>query len=426
MNLYTLTWRSLGIALITALVVLTALPCGAVAAPVSHHQNAHMVSEKTASAARRPSGARWPSRHVRYRDLSGYAAGVRKAVSWINRMPTRLRLQRARPGQRAQITLRTSRIANVGWAGLAYFPPLGKVTLNSKYLSGDDITVEDRADVIAHELLHAVGIPHLPGCNLMDPDDALAMDRCQHGMPAGLARCGPQRVDARAVARLYGGSLGNFIGMRCARRTTPDGPEPGPDLGPVIDPITTTPLSPIVATPASDPTPPSPPPPPNPAPPAPYSFVDEDWELPTTAWDLASAGSTAGSWTRTSSTALRGTWSITDSPNGPYADNTILVLGSRFVFNISGRQNCSLSFESRSDLEPGYDVLDAELNYAGTWYRVAQLTGWNTGQTQFSAVNIDAYRDAPGGLQLRFVLRTDASITGDGAMLDSIRVGCAA
>lgn len=166
--------------------------------------------------------ARWDDTTVTYRDGSKYENAVEQAVEWINDLPGPLTLQRARRGGRADIVIRRVRRRGAEWAGRASFPPFGEVELNAAFLSDRRVDAIERADVVVHELLHAVGADHLSGCAVLHPWRSLRRRQCNRGLAAGTFRCGPQRADAREVVALYGGRVGDFAGYRCDA----DGPLP--------------------------------------------------------------------------------------------------------------------------------------------------------------------------------------------------------
>ncbi len=169
---------------------------------------------------------KWPRSTVTFRDRSDWPAAVNLAVKWWNDAPGRLKLVRARPGQRAQVRIVS---ANLDSAGLAGLPPDGRVDLDRESFNAGEFRYQ--ADVAAHEIGHALGLPHIKSqCALMYAEAETPADipACNSTYPPGVVRCGPQRDDVRAMNRRYGGGVGEtFYGFRCAS------PGPGLPVGPL-------------------------------------------------------------------------------------------------------------------------------------------------------------------------------------------------
>lgn len=188
----------------------------------------------------------WKKRIVTYNDVSPYGNSVNQAVQWINDMPGNLELRRSSPGYQPDIRISAVNRKWVTWAGVATVGwsrsqiVTAKVQLNKFWFATnspapDPLDASERAQVTAHELLHALGLPHMTGCTLMDPS-RFVVDICGDAdePPAGKERCGPQRKDARALINRYGGKLGRFDGFFCPARASSgddDEAEPAPSDG---------------------------------------------------------------------------------------------------------------------------------------------------------------------------------------------------
>ncbi len=168
-------------------------------------------------------GLRWADTKVTYRDKSKGAdrEAVRLAIAWWNDAPGPFAFVRANGGDRADITIRSVSVRGVGWDGQAEWAldrrgyiAAARLSLNDAFLSKDD--PEYVAEVAAHELGHAVGLPHLTDdCSLMYPSGSVAT-RCPGGAGVGRFFCGPQRSDVKSLIARYGGKLGGWPGTKCS------------------------------------------------------------------------------------------------------------------------------------------------------------------------------------------------------------------
>lgn len=144
---------------------------------------------------------RWPGTRITYSDASRLPKTVREAVRLWNRATTSVRLVRAPAGRRGQIHITSANPCN---QPCAYYPPDGRVFLPTRGRNVDQPDNELTLSLAVHELGHALGLPHVSTCSVMTP--FVGFRECPPP-PRFAYRCGPQRSDAQAIVRLYGGRV---------------------------------------------------------------------------------------------------------------------------------------------------------------------------------------------------------------------------
>ncbi|MFC1855470.1 S8 family serine peptidase, partial [Thermodesulfobacteriota bacterium] len=130
-------------------------------------------------------------------------------------------------------------------------------------------------------------------------------------------------------------------------------------------------------------------------------------------------------WSKTTSKAISGLHSWTDSPSGNYANSVNTSLVTSQLIDLSGTVSelYKLSFSGWIDLEDYYDYLYIEASADGgtTWVQLGYLNG----HYQFW----DSYSyDVPASFytnqfKFRFRLATNSSVTYDGVYIDDIGLG---
>jgi hypothetical protein len=180
---------------------------------------------------------RWKSSTITYRDNSKGSldkGAVKTAIKWWNDAPGPVVLKKAASGKKANVTFYSVSTSGVDYDGLAtystdstgtYFVK-ARMDLNDFFLKQED--PEYVSEVTAHELGHALGLPHLKdNCSLMYPSGSVATRCPTNAGPQKLASgqfyCGPQRSDVSSLLARYPGSLGSWPGTICTGTAPPRG-----------------------------------------------------------------------------------------------------------------------------------------------------------------------------------------------------------
>lgn len=111
-----------------------------------------------------------------------------------------------------------------------------------------------------------------------------------------------------------------------------------------------------------------------------------------------------------------GTW--TDNLVGAYRMNEDSSLTTRPI-SLAGQSSPRLTFESRYQLEKGYDRVDVEVYHRGEWRTVQSFTG----QSEWGKREVDLTPFAGQSIQLRFRLVSDGSNCQEGFQLRNLVLG---
>ena len=116
-----------------------------------------------------------------------------------------------------------------------------------------------------------------------------------------------------------------------------------------------------------------------------------------------------------------GTYALTDSPSGNYANNVDTAAQIAQAFDFSSATSPILSFWHRYEIESSYDDADVEVSTDGSiWTSVAHYDGYQSTYTQAS-IDLSAY-NGNSTVYIRFRLRTDYSVTYDGWYIDDVSI----
>ena len=121
--------------------------------------------------------------------------------------------------------------------------------------------------------------------------------------------------------------------------------------------------------------------------------------------------------------AYSGHRSLTDSPNGLYADNRNISAEITPSFDLTGAANAELRFRHHYDTEPGYDYAIVEYKKnAGSWNQLASYNGGAGSPANYLPVTLPLSGALGGQCKIRFRFTSDSSVTLDGWHVDDIEI----
>ncbi|HVL32227.1 MAG TPA: S8 family serine peptidase [Actinomycetota bacterium] len=136
------------------------------------------------------------------------------------------------------------------------------------------------------------------------------------------------------------------------------------------------------------------------------------------------AGGTNPAWGRTTEAAQSPSYSVADTPNANYTNNSDTWLAGANALDLTGKSGCRLTFALLSDTQADRDIFSVEAATArdGTWTRLFSTSGSTAGRFVIHRVDISKF----AGKQafVRFRLQTDASVTAAGVAVDDVALHC--
>ena len=142
--------------------------------------------------------------------------------------------------------------------------------------------------------------------------------------------------------------------------------------------------------------------------------------------DLAGRWVTGGSpdtWGRSFTYWRTGSWSLSDSPSGQYADNTNNYARLMDGLDLTGKRDCAVSVYARTALDDG-DLLISDTSPDGvTWARRLDARGGTSSGFERWLIDLSELEGRANG-GLAFHLLADGSGTNEGAALDDLEVFC--
>jgi hypothetical protein len=148
-----------------------------------------------------------------YRSQSKRAGEIKAAVAAWNGSGVRVQFVKARRGQRVDVRFVDAKLSGRGLGEAAG----GVIKLSGGYEReySHDPLLTTMGRTAAHELGHFLGLGHSSRCSIMAVGgQADFLDWCRTSRTSNTVPCGPQRADARAVARRFGWRPGGHRRMK--------------------------------------------------------------------------------------------------------------------------------------------------------------------------------------------------------------------
>lgn len=128
-------------------------------------------------------------------------------------------------------------------------------------------------------------------------------------------------------------------------------------------------------------------------------------------------------WATVAGNAHSGSYCLTDSPNGDYANNTTTYCKLRSSLNIAQAETVQLYYWAKWSLEAGYDFAYFQISAdnGDIWQNLGSFTGDSNGWQELT-YDLTGYQSVTDNLLMRFYVLTDDYTTSDGLYIDDIRL----
>lgn len=166
---------------------------------------------------------------------------------------------------------------------------------------------------------------------------------------------------------------------------------------------------------------------------APGVDIESTWPAyDTLALDSFEGG--LGSWAPATSSGVsfgvspvhaNGSFSVTDSPAGNYADRTdSRLVGLSSFSSLAGRVGCRLSYNLRLDTEPGHDYFEVLGSADGTTYSGSRWSGSTGGAFLPLSTDVSQFDGSPSFVPALRLVSDGDGVVGDGGYVDDLRLAC--
>ena len=132
-----------------------------------------------------------------------------------------------------------------------------------------------------------------------------------------------------------------------------------------------------------------------------------------------------GTWSRTNTSALSGSWSLTDSEGGEYTNDTTRWIASSYGADLTGRKGCRINYSIKGRVLDGDVFASGSIDDWGTdrWSYVDSIDTHGQWEARSDGISVV---DGDPEVHALFEIWTDTSGTADGVYIDDVRFVCRA